>query len=186
MFFTTTLYASVVVDYDFVLEDIVITWPTDNKNYIITVESLDYDNCVETVEETLDAEHIHDLDEVRAYLPLGQNKIKIYTVVDGFKADLFFEKTIYTKVTGNNGTLSWCTSTGDYTRVYTKYSPTDAYTEFFYSGEATSYEDVADEYFQKKYRVVVTVEDNLESGYSNELITYTALPPELKNVRLDI
>jgi len=183
---TSTLFASVLVDYDFISEDIVLTWPANNKNYIITVETLNYENCIETTEEPLDANHLHDLAEVRAYLPLGQHRIKIYNSVDGVKDTIFFEKSINIKVTGKNGDLSWCNEKGDYIRVYTKYSPEEEYVEYFYAGEEDVFNDMEDTYFQKKYRVIVAVKDNLESGYSNELITYTALPPKPKNLRLDI
>ena len=180
----------VTLDYDFITKEIVLSWPRDDVEYIIDVFDRTNDDCVIDEEAAYTMYVTHTEDDVRFELvEAGSYRVKLFYSEDGeAKTELYLDKKINFGVGKKTSKYSWCsTEDAEYYRVYYKESATDEFLDYFEVKEVTDIE-IESDYFTETYLVVRAVatidEEELESGDSPEVIVFTGIPPELKELRL--
>ena len=185
----------IIFDFDFETSEFVLSWDNPEGDYLIEAYQVIYTDCVkESVYlGSYDILQYVPNEEVRASADLGKFEIFIYYYNGGIKGALYSSREVFVDLTTENYEMAWCPITFDeeiHYNVYYKALATDSYEAAEYirvPSTQTSYSFLNMPAFEKVFRVVTseTTLDLISSDYSNEVIFFTALPSDLKNLKIE-
>lgn len=173
------------VDYNFYNSELLVSSSVNNGDCTLTIYKLEYIDCkpVSTVVLTKQLIDYNENELIIINIPLGNFNI----IITG---NTTISKEIFTSLGSENITMSWCSITHNlpvWYNIYIKESDDQEYdlTKPLNVGSETThiFDNLPP---NKKYFMYITADDgNAESDPSNEFIVFTALPSNIKNLRIE-